>query len=102
MKSRHPIPGGGGVHGLEYAKGTLWNQIPVHLGRAHGLAWVEPDSIWCMHSTDRVIHRLDAKDGRVLEVVTLSPEDPDPHGIAPGGKSNESASAGYVCRIDLA
>ncbi|MBK5293433.1 MAG: hypothetical protein JJE04_17390 [Acidobacteriia bacterium] len=132
--SRHPIPGGGGVHGLEFADGKLWitslkiqklsqvdpkdfsllRQIPVHLGRAHGLAW-DPPAIWCMHSTDRVIHRLDAKDGRLLEVVALSPEDPDPHGmclykgslyycdagIAPGGKSNESASAGYVCRIDL-
>jgi streptogramin lyase len=132
--SRHPIPGGGGVHGLEFSEGTLWitslkiqklsqvdpkdfrliHQIPVHLGRAHGLAW-DRGAIWCMHSTDRVIHKLDAKDGRILEIVTLSPEDPDPHGmclykghlyycdagIAPGGKSNESPSAGYVCRIDL-
>ncbi|MGH9658260.1 MAG: hypothetical protein ACRD96_06930 [Bryobacteraceae bacterium] len=132
---RYPIPGGGGVHGLEFSEGTLWmtslkiqkltqvdpkdfrilRQIPVHLGRAHGLAWTK-GSIWCIHSTDRVIHRLDGKTGKLLEVVTLSKDDPDPHGlclykghlyycdagIAPGGKSNESASAGYVCRIDLA
>lgn len=132
---RHPVPGSkGGVHGLEYANNTLWitslgiqklsqvdpkdfhlvHQIPVHLGRAHGLAW-DKGAIWCMHSTDRVIHKLDAKDGTILEIVTLSKTDPDPHGmclyqghlyycdagIAPGGKSNGSASAGYVCRIDL-
>ncbi|MBI3470826.1 MAG: hypothetical protein HY013_05670 [Candidatus Solibacter usitatus] len=132
--SRHPIPGGGGVHGLEYSHDTLWitslkiqklsqvnpktwevlHQIPVHLGRAHGLAW-DNGAIWCMHSTDRVIHKLDAKTGKLLEVVTLSKDDPDPHGmclykghlyycdagIAPGGTSNNSSSAGYICRIDL-
>ncbi len=132
--ARHPIPGGGGVHGLEFNDGRLWvtslkiqklslvvptdfhviRQIPVHLGRAHGLAY-HKGSIWCMHSTDRVIHKLDASDGRLQEVITLSKDDPDPHGmclykghlyycdagIAPGGTSNNSDSAGYVCRIDL-
>ena len=131
--ARYPVPGGGGVHGLEFAEDTLWitslklqklsqvdpkdfhliRQVPVHLGRAHGLAW-DPPGIWCMHSTDRVIHKLDANDGRILEVITLSKDDPDPHGmsmhdghlyycdagIAPGGGSNNSPWAGYVCRID--
>ena len=132
--ARRPIPGGGGVHGLEYAEGKLWvtslkiqklsqvdpktwelvHQIPVHLGRAHGLAF-DPPGIWVMHSTDRVVHKLDVKDGRILEVITLAKDDPDPHGmsmykghlyycdagISPGGKDNGSASAGYICRIDL-
>ena len=140
---RYPIPGGGGVHGLEFAEGTLWitslklqklsqvdpkdfrviQQIPVHLGRAHGLAWDPPGPaelripwIWCMHSDDRVIHKLNPHSGLLLEVVTLSKSDPDPHGmclykghlyycdagIAPGGGPNHSLWAGYVCRIDLA
>ena len=131
--ARYPIPGGGGVHGLEFAEGTLWltslkirklsqvdpkdfhviHQIPVHLDRAHGLAW-DPPGIWVMHSTDRVIHKLDAGDGHILEQITLSKDDPDPHGmcmyaghlyytdagIAPGGGSNGSPSAGFICRID--
>jgi sugar lactone lactonase YvrE len=131
--ARYPVPGGGGVHGLEFAEGTLWvtslklrmlsqvdpkdfrvlHQIPVHLERAHGLAW-DPPGIWCMHSTDRAIHKLDAGDGHIIEQITLSKSDPDPHGmcmyrghlyycdagIAPGGGSNNSPSAGYVCRID--
>ena len=89
------------------------HQIPVHLDRAHGLAW-DPPGIWSMHSTDRVVQKLDARDGRILEQITLSKDDPDPHGmcmynghlyycdagIAPGGKGNGSAWAGYVCRID--
>ncbi|MBM3774207.1 MAG: hypothetical protein FJW37_03505 [Acidobacteria bacterium] len=140
--ARYPIPGGGGVHGLEFAEGTLWitslkiqklsqvepkdfrliHQIPVHLGRAHGLAWDPPNAIWCMHSNERVIHRLDAKDGQILDRVQLTRDDPDPHGmcryqghfyycdagIAGRGKSdgspwtgNGSPWAGYVCRIDL-
>lgn len=132
--ARHPVPGGGGVHGLEFADGKLWitslrirklsqvnpetfeltHQIPVTLDRAHGLAW-DPPAIWCMFSNDRVIHKIDARDGRVLEVITLTPEDPDPHGmclyrgklyycdagIAPGAKPTGSPSAGYVCRVDV-
>jgi sugar lactone lactonase YvrE len=131
--ARYPVPGGGGVHGLEFAEGTLWvtalklrmlsqvdpkdfqviHQIPVHLDRAHGLAW-DPPGIWVMHSTDRVIHKLDTRDGHILEQITLAKDDPDPHGmcmykghlyytdagIAPGGGSNGSPWAGYVCRID--
>ncbi len=83
--ARYPIPGGGGVHGLKYS----------------------PEGL-------RVIHKLDGKDGRLLERITLAKDDPDPHGmclykghlyycdagIAPGGQSNGSPSAGYVCRID--
>lgn len=136
---RWPIPGGGGVHGLEFAEGMLWvtslklqklsqvdpktfdlvHQIPVHLGRAHGLAW-DPlpngrKTIWCIHSWDRVIHRLDAADGTLIEVIDLAKDDPDPHGlcihqgrlyycdagIAPGPKSNDSPAAGYLCRIEV-
>jgi hypothetical protein len=67
-----------------------------------------------MFSGDRVIHKLDATDGRILEVITLGKDDPDPHGmciykghlyycdagIAPPGVPNDSPAAGYVCRID--
>jgi hypothetical protein len=105
--SRHPIPGGGGAHGLEFAEGKLWitslkiqklplvdpktfqviRQIPVHLGRSHGLAF-DPPGIWVMHSTDRVIHK-----GHLYYCDA---------GIAPTGIDNKSPHAGYVCRIDLA
>jgi sugar lactone lactonase YvrE len=132
--ARHPVPGGGGVHGLEFAEGKLWitslkleklsqvdpndfrvlRQIPVHLSRAHGLGW-DPPGIWCMHSNDWVIHKLDARDGAVLEVITIPKGNPEPHGmcihdghlyycdagVEPGAKASESPGTGYVCRIDL-
>lgn len=130
---RYPVPGGDGVHGLEYAEGTLWitslglkkltqvdpkdfrilHEIPVHLDRAHGLAW-DPPGIWCVHTSDRVVHKLDAKNGRILDQITLSKDDPEPHGmcmynghlyycdagIGLGGINSKSPAAGYVCRID--
>ena len=84
------------------------------LDRAHGLGW-DGTALWCMFSNDRVIHRLDPRDGAVLEVLRLAADDPDPHGmewyqgsiyysdagIAPGGGSNASKFAGYICRIRL-
>ena len=99
--ARYRVPGGGGVHGLEFAEGTLWitslslrklsqvdptdfrviHQIPLHLDRAHGLAW-DPPGIWCVHTSDRVIQKLDAKDGRVLAQITFSPQGPEPHGLS--------------------
>ncbi|MCY3775439.1 MAG: hypothetical protein OXH11_05615, partial [Candidatus Aminicenantes bacterium] len=131
--ARHPVPGGGGVHGLTWAENTLWittlrrksltqvdpdfrvlHSIPVTLGRAHGLAW-DDGSIWCMFSNDYVIHRLDAKDGRIMEAIQLSRSDPDPHGmtmhqgvfyytdagIAPGAVDSNSRYSGYICRLHL-
>jgi len=87
--------------------------IPVTLGRAHGLDF-EGDAIWCLFSGDLQIQKLDMKTGKVLDVIQLSKEDPDPHGlcinqgklyysdagIAPPGKDSGSPSAGYICRID--
>lgn len=131
--ARLPVPGGGGVHGLLWAQDSLWvttlrrrsltridatgkvlHEIPVTLDRAHGLGW-DGTALWCMFSNDRVIHRLDPRDGAVLEVLRLAADDPDPHGmewyqgsiyysdagIAPGGGSNASKFAGYICRIRL-
>ena len=135
---RHRVPGGGGVHGLEFAEGKLWitslalqkltlvdpkdfsmvRQIPAKLGRAHGLAFVREKGkarIWCMHSTDFELHKVDAETGELLEKVILAKTDPDPHGmcmhkghlyycdagIAPPGVPSNSLSSGYICRIDV-
>jgi hypothetical protein len=131
--ARYPVPGGGGVHGLLWAEDSLWvttlkqksltrmdrggkvlHSFPVTLDRAHGLGW-DGSAIWCMFSNDRVIQRLDPKEGRILEMIQLAASDPDPHGmcwyrgslyycdagIAPGGVFSGSPQAGYICRIVL-
>jgi len=91
------------------------HSVPVPLGRAHGLAW-DRGSIWCVFTSDYQVLRLDGKDGHVLEAIQLQKGvDPDPHGmdlyheafyycdagIGPGGTSNGSKYAGYICRFHL-
>jgi hypothetical protein len=91
------------------------HRIPMHLPRAHGLAW-DPPGIWVGHSNDYIFQKLDLKTGEVLEHIFINRGvDPDPHGmdmyqgkmyycdagIAPGGTDNKSEHAGYICRIDI-
>jgi streptogramin lyase len=133
----HPLAWRGGVHGMVYVEQTrtLWitalsinalaevdprdnfrilHLIPVRYSRAHGLEW-DDGAIWCVFSNEREIQKLDAKTGKVLEVVTLTKDDPTPHGMCrrdghfyycdagyePQQSESVSPSAGYVCRIDL-
>ena len=134
---RHKLPWPGGVHGTAYVEQTqsLWvtalginalaeldpkdnlrllSAIPVRRTRAHGIDW-DNGALWVMYSNDLLIEKVDAKTGKLLEVVTLSKEDPDPHGmcfhdghlyycdagLVVGGGASGSSGAGYVCRIDL-
>ena len=92
----------------------LQAKIPLHLTRPHGLAW-DPPGIWVGYSNDYFFLKQSIDDGRVLDIISLEKgKDPDPHGmdmyqgkmffsdagIAPAGVSNNSPSAGYICRID--
>ena len=68
-----------------------------------------------MQNVNLQIQKLDMQTGRVLDIIQLSKEDPDPHGmciyqgkihycdagIAPGGKDSGSPNAGYVFRIEV-
>ena len=130
---RYTIPGGGGVHGLEYADNSLWtafvkaeklvqldpkdfsakSEIKLHLPRPHGIAY-DRGSLWSVHTGRRIIHKLNPKDGSIQEIITIRPEDPEPHGmclhqghlyisdagITPDGKHSGSPHVGWVCRID--
>jgi streptogramin lyase len=97
-------PPWGGVHGNVWVESTqtLWTValninclaeldpkdklrvlrlIPVKGDRPHGLEW-DSGAIWCLFAGDRLVQKLDADTGRVLEVIKLSPTgDPDPHGM---------------------
>ena len=88
--------------------------IPVQYNRVHGIDW-DNGALWIMFSSDYVIHKIDAETGKVLEAVTLSKEDPDPHGMCMheghlyycdagfpvGSNVSNDPNSGWICRIDV-
>jgi hypothetical protein len=88
--------------------------VPLHLSRPHGFDF-EGEAIWCLFSDSLQIQKLEMPTGKPLDIIQLSKEDPDPHGlcihagrmyysdagIAPPGKPSGSPTSGYICRIDL-
>jgi len=128
------LPWGNGIHGITYMQHshTLWatalsinalaeidpkdfrilHLIPIHGNRAHGLDW-DNGAIWCLFAADRLVHKLDPKTGKVLEVVKIADRDPDPHGMcihdghmyycdAGLTETSPSSAPGYICRFPLA
>jgi len=122
-QGRWPLPGGGGTHGLEYDSfdtGSLWlttlkdqtltqvrisdwtiqRVLPLPYGRAHGVVRVE-NGVWIVHTSDRVIVKLDPCTGDQLDRIHVSPSDPEPHGLSGynGGFLYCDATSGWVARI---
>jgi streptogramin lyase len=129
----HPVVWGSGIHGITYVEQThtLWaaalsvnaivemdpkdlrivHMIPVRGDRPHGLDY-DNGVLWVVIAGDRVVQKLDAKNGKLLEVLKIAAADPDPHGLAlhegnlyycDAGltATSEGSAAGYICRIDL-
>jgi hypothetical protein len=134
---RYRPPWPGGSHGIVWVEqtNTLWvtavglrtvaeldtkdnfrilRMVPVQYNRVHGLDW-DNGALWVMFSSDYVIHRIDANTGKVLEMVTLNKDDPDPHGMClhdghlyycdagfpVGSNVSNDPNSGWICRIDL-
>ena len=120
---RWPVPGGGGVHGMDYdhfEDGFLWittlkdqtlskvriedwsvqQVIPLPYGRAHGVVRVE-DGVWVVHTADRFIIKFDLADGTELQRLHVSDEDPQPHGLSVYGQKLMycDATSGWVVEI---
>ena len=121
---RRPVPGGGGVHGIEYdhqEPGHLWittlkaqtlkkvrtadwevvHAIPLPLKRAHGVVRTQ-EGVWVVHTADRVIVHLDVADGRELARITVPDDEPEPHGLCDWGNGELAycdATSGWVVRI---
>lgn len=117
-----PVPNApdSGVHGLEWVNGTVWvtslgirqlvqvrddnwsvvHAIPFNHSRAHGLAW-DNGFLWCVDTNDRAIYKLDATDGREIEIVPIPEPNPEPHGltIKDGVLYYCDAVSGAVCRV---
>ncbi|HTS31075.1 MAG TPA: hypothetical protein VMH81_34625 [Bryobacteraceae bacterium] len=129
----HTLAWTSGIHGITYVEQTrtLWAAAPslnvvvemdpkdmrvVHMigvkgDRAHGLDW-QDGKLWIVMAGDRLVQKLDAKTGKLLQVLKIAPQDPDPHGLClhegslyycDAGLTATSAgsAAGYVCRIEL-
>ncbi len=120
---RYPIPDGGGTHGVEYDNydvGHLWVQtlknqvthkvrisdwsvqktLPLPYGRGHGMVRVE-DGLWVTHTADRLIVKLDLDDGVELDVIEVSEEYPEPHGLSIYGSGFLycDAASGWIAKI---
>lgn len=120
---RYPVPDGGGTHGVEYDNfdsGYLWVQtlknqeihkvrisdwtvqhtLPLPYGRAHGTVRVE-DGLWVVHTSERVIVKLDLEDGKTLNQIEVGAEYPEPHGLSIFGDDFLycDASSGWIAKI---
>ena len=123
--ARYPVPGGGGVHGIEYdhiEAGHLWvttlksqtltqmriadwsvrHAISLPHVRAHGVVRVE-DGVWVVHTADRVVVKLAVGDGAELARIAVPESDPQPHGLSILGDDLVycDATSGWVVQIVL-
>lgn len=128
----------GGIHGVTYVNETnrLWavmrgrfdgfaemdprdnfrilRMVGASADTAHGIDWWD-DSLWVMYAGSRLAQRIDPSNSRVLETYELTPNDPDPHGMAihdgymyysdaglGGGRApNPGAAPSFICRFKL-
>lgn len=122
---RWPVPGGGGVHGIEYDPyddGCLWittlrqqtltcvriadwshqHVIPLPYHRAHGVVRVA-DGVWVVHTADRVIVKLSIADGHELARIVVPESEPEPHCLSryEDDLLYCDATSGWVARIRL-
>ena len=119
------MPGGGGVHGIEYdhfEAGLLWvttlkdqtlskvrindwsvqQVIDLPYNRAHGVVRVE-DGIWVVFTSDRVIVKFDMRDGTELDRIQVPEWEPQPHGLSHYGDGFLycDALSGWIVEISL-
>lgn len=124
-QQRWPVPGPSSVHGIDYDKfepGHLWittlkqqtltqvriadwsiqRTLPLAHHRAHGVVRVE-DGIWIVHTSDRLILKLDVADGRELDRIVVPKSEPEPHCLCRHGDDLLycDATSGWVVRIRL-
>jgi len=127
----------GSTHGTAYAHDTekLWVAAPalklameldpkddlrilrmvaLDMDTPHGIEWYQ-GKLWVLAAASRVLHKIDPESGKILEIYTLAPTDPDPHGMCIkddyayycdaglGGGRNPSpgTSPQFICRFPL-
>jgi hypothetical protein len=88
--------------------------VPLRMDTPHGIDWYE-GKLWAIAAAGRLVQKIDPESGRVLEVYTLDPTDPDPHGMClkdgyvyycdaglGGGRTpSKGTSPQMICRFPL-
>ena len=61
------------------------------------------DGIWVVHTSDRVIVKLEIENGREIDRINVSSEYPQPHGLSSYGSNLLycDATSGWIVQIDL-
>jgi len=127
----------GSTHGTTYVKETdkLWvlaptqklaletdpkdglrmlRMVSLNMDTPHGVNWYG-GKLWVLAAGNRVLHKIDADSGKILEIYTIAPNDPDPHGMCIkddyvyycdaglGGGRNPSPGTApqFICRFPL-
>lgn len=127
----------GSTHGTAYAHDTdkLWVAAPAQrlaieldpkddlrmtrlvaldMDTPHGIEWYG-GKVWVLAAAGRVLHKVDPDSGKILEIYTLAPTDPDPHGMCikddyvyycdaglGGGRTpSKGTSPQFICRFPL-
>jgi streptogramin lyase len=127
----------GATHGTAYAHDTdkLWVAAPalrlameldpkddlrilrmvaLDMDTPHGIEWYE-EKVWVLAAASCVLHKIDPDSGKILEIYTLAPTDPDPHGMCikdgyayycdaglGGGRTPSPGTAPqFICRFPL-
>jgi hypothetical protein len=92
----------------------ILRMVPLRMDTPHGIDWYE-GKLWAIAAAGRLVQKIDPESGRVLEVYTLEPTDPDPHGMClkdgyvyycdaglGGGRTpSKGTSPQYICRFPL-
>ena len=61
------------------------------------------ESVWVVHTADRVIVKLDCAEGAELDRIEIPPRNPEPHGLSVCGDELLycDATSGWVVQISL-
>jgi streptogramin lyase len=54
--------------------------VSLNMDTPHGIEWYQ-GKLWVLAAAGRVLHKIDPDSAKILEVYTLEPTDPDPHGM---------------------
>lgn len=79
----------------------LLHEIKLLHTRPHGVVRVE-DGVWVVHTSDRVVVKLDLDTGDEMDRIDVPESHPEPHGLTlfEDGLAYCDAVSGWIAKID--